>query len=91
MEDYWNWKKQKIKDDQNGRRQKLKMTKMEYDQRGRQPTWKTTKIEDNQNERQPKMEDNQSWRWPQTHATQVLHRAIILFSYQVYFWRYQKK
>ena len=31
-----------MKDDQNGRQPKWKMTKMEDDQNGRQPKWKTT-------------------------------------------------
>ena len=32
-----------MEDDQNGRRPKLKMTKMEDDQNGRQPKWKREK------------------------------------------------
>ena len=49
-----------MEDDQNGRRSKLKITKMEDDlnlkttkmeddQKGRRPKWKTTKMKDDQN------------------------------------------
>ena len=37
-----------MEDNQNGRRQKWKMTKMEDDQNGRWQKWKTTKMEYNQ-------------------------------------------
>ena len=37
-----------MKDDQNGRQQKWKTTKMEDDHNGRQPKWKTIKMEDDQ-------------------------------------------
>ena len=45
-----------MEDDQNGRRPKLKTTKMEDDQNGRRPKWKMTKMENDQNgRRQPNL------------------------------------
>merc|ERR1711984_36308 len=52
----WKMTSTKMEDDltQNGRRPKLKTTKMDDDQNGRRPKWKTTKMEDDQNGRRPK-------------------------------------
>ena len=56
----------KMEDDQNGRRTKLKTTKMEEDQieddqNGGQPKWKTIKMEDNQNARLPKQKTTKNY------------------------------
>ena len=63
-----------MEDDQTGRRQKWKTTKMEVYQNGRRLKWKTNKIQDEQSGRRPKwkmtkMEDYQNVRLEKVRVT----------------------